>query len=318
MRPVTRPRPTLTIGLNPFGARPGGGWRVLLDQARAVEEAGADRVVVPDHVVLGPRVGDYPWGTFPTGPEADWLEPLTVLTAMAAVTERVRLTTGVLVAPLRPAAVLAKTVATLDVLSDGRVDLGVGTGWQPEELAAAGVPFAERGAALTETVAACRALWSGEPTTFDGVHVHLDGVWCAPRPAQERLPVWFSGTLHARNLRRITELGDGWIPIMGTTPDALRPDVDRLRTAVAAAGRDPDGLTIRLPAGVVRRADGAIDEDATTDRFGDLLAAGATDLNVNSRTAVSDPRDLATLRREVAVLRRCLSDAAARRDRTDR
>src|SRR3954452_14948302 len=136
---------TLSLGLPNFGGWVGNDWRTLLDIARAAEDAGVERIVVTDHVVLGYGTDAYSWGRFPTAPDGPWLEPLTCLTAIAAVTERLRLATGILIAPLRPAAVLAKTVATLDVMSGGRVDLGVGVGWHREEYDALGLDFKARG-----------------------------------------------------------------------------------------------------------------------------------------------------------------------------
>ncbi len=113
--------PTLTVGLPNFGNTfASGEWRRFVDLGRAAEDAGIDRVVVVDHVVMGPHTENYVWGKFPVPPDAPWLEPLTVLTAIAAVTAQVRLATGILIAPLRPAAFLAKQVATLDQLSGGR------------------------------------------------------------------------------------------------------------------------------------------------------------------------------------------------------
>ncbi len=276
-----RPRPTLTLGLPTFGAIPGGLWRRLLDVARAAEGAGIDRLVVTDHVVNGPNVHEYPWGRFPVGPDGDWLEPLTVLTAIAAVTERVRLATGILIAPLRPAALLAKTVATLDVLSGGRVDLGVGTGWQPEEFAALGVDHATRGRILTDTIGACRALWQDMPASFTSSTVSFDEVFCAPQPMQQRLPVWFSGTLTDRNIRRIVELGDGWIPIMGSTVDDVRAGAARLREAFDAAGRSADDLQVQAALGPVRGGDSRPDLAATMAAAPALIDAGATDLSVH-------------------------------------
>lgn len=222
---------TLSVGIPNFGTWAAGDWRCLLDVARAAEAAGVHRLIVNDHVVLGGNLDAYTWGRFPTAPDGPWLEPLSVLTAIAAVTERIRLATGILIAPLRPATVLAKTVATLDVLSAGRVDLGVGVGWQREEYDAAGLPFAERGRLLDDTVAACRALWAQQPASYSSETVSFEDVWCSPLPAQERLPVWFSGTLNERNLRRIVSLGDGWIPIMGATLDDIRAGAERLRGA---------------------------------------------------------------------------------------
>ena len=192
-------RPTLSVGIPTFGAlAPNGGWRSLLDLGRILEDAGVNRVIVADHVVNGPNVSDYPWGTFPTGPEAHWLEPLAVLTGIASVTEHLRLGTGILIAPLRPAALLAKQVATLDQLSEGRVDLGVGTGWQQAEFDAFGLDFAARGQLLNDTMGACRALWENQPATFTSGSVSFVDTYCSPPPVQPRLPVWFSGTLHGR------------------------------------------------------------------------------------------------------------------------
>ncbi|MGQ0432398.1 MAG: TIGR03619 family F420-dependent LLM class oxidoreductase [Microthrixaceae bacterium] len=276
--------PTLTLGLPTFGTAPTGGWRQLLDVARAAEAAGVDRLVVTDHVVNGPNVAAYPWGRFPTGPDGDWLEPLSVLTAFAAVTERVRLSTGILIAPLRPAALLAKTVATLDVLSGGRIDLGVGTGWQAEELRALGVDPAGRGQVLTDTIGACRRLWNDLPATFTSPSVSLADVYCAPQPLQQPLPVWFSGTLTRRNVRRIVELGDGWIPIMGSSPDDVAVGATRLREAFVAAGRSADHLEVQAALSLVRDGAGRPDLSATMRAVPGLVAAGATNLSIHLRS----------------------------------
>ncbi|HEX6419296.1 MAG TPA: TIGR03619 family F420-dependent LLM class oxidoreductase [Acidimicrobiales bacterium] len=275
--------PTLTLGLPSFGGAPGGDWRGLLDLARMADDAGIDRVVVTDHVVNGPHVDEYPWGRFPVGPDADWLEPLTVLAAVAAVTRRARLATGILVAALRPAALLAKTAATLDVLSGGRLDLGVGVGWQPAEFVAVGVDHAARGRILDDTMAACRALWERLPASFASPTVSFTDTYCAPRPAQPRLPVWFSGTLTARNLRRIVELGDGWIPIMGTTLDGIRGGAGRLAEAWSAAGR-VGRPQVQAPLAPVRGAGGRFDAAATVAALPGLAAAGATDVHIHLRS----------------------------------
>lgn len=291
-------RPTLTLGLPTFGTLPGGDWRRLLEVAQAAEAAGIDRVVVTDHVVNGPDVDAYPWGRFPTGPAADWLEPLTVLTAIAAVTQRIRLSTGILIAPLRPAALLAKTVATLDVLSGGRVDLGVGTGWQPAEFAALGVEHADRGRILTDTIAACRALWRDLPASFASPTVSFVETYCSPRPTQPRLPVWFSGTLTDRNVRRIVDLGDGWIPIMGSTLEDIGAGAQRLRDAYAEAGRSVDALDVQGSLSVVRDADGRPDLPASVAAVPALVDAGVTNVSLHLRAfdpTLEDPVGHCTL-----------------------
>ncbi len=286
-------RPTLSVGIPTFGALPpDGGWRSLLDLGRILEDAGVDRVIVADHVVNGPNVADYPWGTFPTGPDAHWLEPLTVLTGIASVTEHLRLGTGILIAPLRPAPLLAKQVATLDQLSGGRVDLGVGTGWQQAEFDAFGLDFAARGHLLNDTMGACRALWERQPATFTSGSVSFIDTYCSPPPAQPRLPVWFSGTLHGRNVSRIVELGDGWIPIMGSTAEDIQTGVTRLRTAMVAAGRPPESLLVRHSLPTVRGADGQVDLGATMAAVPAMVDAGATDIHASIQAYdrnLSDP-----------------------------
>ena len=290
VRRVTTSRTQLSLGIATFGTPTGGDWRHLLDLARAADEAGVDRLVLPDHVVLGEHTADYPWGRFPTGPTADWLEPLTTIAALSAVTERVRFLTGILVVPIRPSALLAKTAATIDVLSGGRLDLGVGVGWQREEFDAVGVDFTSRGAQLDRSIADCRTLWSGEPLPVTGVDGVFGRVWCAPLPAQERLPVWFSGTLGRRNLQRIVELGDGWIPIMGATPDDVATGVTELRAGFTAAGRDPGSLQVRAAPAMVRDADGVTDLEATLAVVPELIAAGATDIHLPLRAFAADSR----------------------------
>lgn len=276
-------RPTLTVSLPSFGDWADGDWSRLITLGREADAAGVDRVVVPDHVVIGPGVEDYSWGAFPRPFDAPWLEPLTVLTALAAVTDRVRLSTGILVVPMRPAVVLAKTVATLDVLSGGRVDLGVGTGWLRSELESAGRDFSRRGQLLTDGIAACRALWAGPNASVELPTVSFQDLTCSPTPVQDRLPVLFSGTLHPRNVARIVELGDGWIPIMGATREDVRTGATTLRSALADAGRDPADLIVRVPALVVRTGDGAVDVEATMASVPDLLTDGATEVRADIR-----------------------------------
>jgi probable F420-dependent oxidoreductase len=266
---------TLSIGVPNFGGWSSGDWRGLVDVARIAEDSGIDRIVAVDHVVMGRNTDAYVWGRFPVPPEAPWLEPLTVLTAMAAVTTKLRLSTGILIAPLRPAALLAKQVATLDVLSNGRVDLGVGVGWQKEEYDAQGLDFSRRGTMLDDTVAACRALWSDLPAGFESASVRFADTFCSPQPLQERLPVWFGGSLTDRMLARIVDLGDGWIPIMGATLDDVRDGAARL----AAATSRP--LDVQMRAATVVGDAGRPDPVGTMAGVPQLVAVGVTDVTVN-------------------------------------
>src|SRR5262245_13979784 len=226
----------------------GGDLRGLLEVARAADDLGIDQLVIPDHLAMGRRTDRYPYGRFPLPLEEPWLEPMTTLAAIAGVTRRIRLATGVLIAPLRAPLVLAKTAATLDVLSGGRLDLGVGVGWPEEEYAAAGVPWASRWRRLEDGLRACRALWRDAPASFRSETVSFDEVWCLPRPVQEGgVPLWFGVALGQRNLERVAELGAGWMP-MDSRPEAIRTGLARLREALARAGRSAAGFGVRAHA----------------------------------------------------------------------
>jgi probable F420-dependent oxidoreductase len=280
--PPSRP-PTLSVTLTTYGPHlaEAAGIARLLDQARQAEAAGVDRLLLTDHVVMGERTDRYPWGPFPFPSDTPWLEPLSLIAALAAVTSRVRFSTKILIAPLRPAPLLAKTLATLDVLSNGRMEIGVSTGWQREELDAAGVDWAKRGRILTDTMAACRVLWREGPASFRSESVSFERVWCRPRPLQpDGLPIWFDGSLHAKNVERIVALGDGWIPAPYAPIDGFRRDVVRLREAFADAGRDPARLGIQGDLEAVVGTDGRPDLVASLEAVPDWVRAGATTVNV--------------------------------------
>jgi probable F420-dependent oxidoreductase len=277
----------------PIGSEPAAGAKSLIDLARRAEDSGFSAVSLSDHVVMGPRVDRYPWGEFPFGPEAPWVEPLTVMTAIAAVTGRVRLTTGILIVPLRPAALLAKWAATIDVISGGRLELGVGTGWQQEEFEAQGLDHSLRGRMLTDGIGACRALWSGSPAKFESPTVSFSDIWCEPKPVRPGgPPVLFSGTLTARNLHRIVELGDGWIPIMGERRTGIAAGVAKLQERYVAAGRDPTSLRVRSTARVAHTADGRPDLSATIEGAPVLIEAGVTDIDVPFSSYVKTSDDV--------------------------
>ena len=133
-----------------------GDFAPVVDVARVAEKAGIDQVSLTDHVVMGENIDKYPYGKFPSPLDFPWFEPITVLAAIAGATRDIRLSTGVLIAPLRPAALLAKQLATLDVMSRGRVSIGVGVGSQKEEYDACGVLWEGRHARLEEQVRACK------------------------------------------------------------------------------------------------------------------------------------------------------------------
>lgn len=276
-------RPSLSVTLSSYGpmVKDPADWRRLLDLARMAEDAGVDRILLTDHVVMGPNTDAYPWGPFPFSPEQPWLEPLSVISAMAAVTERIRFSTKILIAPLRPAPLLAKTLATLDVLSGGRMEIGVATGWQKEEFEAAGLDWSKRGRLLTDTMAACRVLWRDAPASFASESFSFDEIYCRPAPLQEEgIPIWFAGSLHRRNLERICQIGDGWIPAPYTEIDDFRRQVAQLRAAWAEAGRASDSLRIQGDLESVKDDRGRPDLKTSLEALPDWFEAGATTVNV--------------------------------------
>ncbi len=253
----------------------------VVDVARAADGLGVDQIVLPDHVAIGPRLDRYPYAErFPYPPDEPWLEPLTTLAAIAGATSRVRLGTGVLIAPLRPVLLLAKTVATLDVLSRGRVDLGIGTGWQREEFAEPGMDFLGRTRRMDDAIAACRAVWETEPpVSFTAATIAFADTWMEPRPVQARVPVWYGGALGGAMVRRIVTLGDGWLPL-GPTVEEMAEGVEVLREAFRAAGRDPATLGVRASLPVVTDGAGRVDPVATVAAVPHLAGIGVTSVSV--------------------------------------
>jgi probable F420-dependent oxidoreductase len=223
-----------------------------------------------------PELGGRAGATQPTGPDGAWLEPLTVLAAIAAVTSRIRLGTQILLGALRTPVVLAKQLATLDVLSHGRVDVGVGVGWQQLEYDAAGLDFTTRGRRLDEALEICCALWRDRRATIEVAGRIVDGVHQMPKPVQSTVPVWVSGTVNPRVARRIARFGSGWIP-WGPDEADLTVSIPRMRAAVEAAGGDPATLRVLCNLDESLDGDGRPDPVATCARLTPLVAGGATD-----------------------------------------
>ena len=223
--------------------------------AAAGEAMGYDYATISDHVVI-PRdiAARYPYsdtGEFPGRSRGDRHEQLTAAAFLAGKTERLRLVTSVTVVPHRPAVLLAKMLATIDVLSAGRLVWGIGAGWMREEFAALCVPpFAERGAVTDEYVAACRELWTKDEPRFAGRHVAFSDIVFEPKPVQKpHPPIWVGGE-SGPALRRTARFGDGWYPI-GTNPqhrlDTMRrfaAGAERLRRLAREAGRDPERIAL--------------------------------------------------------------------------
>jgi probable F420-dependent oxidoreductase len=309
--PLAPPPVQLSTALLTFSATDPGGWQHLIDRARLLDEGGVDRLAVSDHVVFGenldaygdPRLGGVAGGVQPTGPDGHWLEPLTTLAVLAGTTRRIRLATNILIAALRRPVVLAKSAATLDVLSGGRLDLGVGVGWQREEYEAAGLDFARRGALLDHTLEVCRTLWRDQRAAIDSPELSFEAIHMMPKPLRpEGVPVWVAGTVNPRVVRRLARFGTGWIPWGADAADPAS-GIDRMRQALADAGRDPTDLQVvgRLP--TVAGTDGSVDVDRTMDAVPALVAAGITDLRASFRLAADPGAALAQVRTAVAGFR---------------
>ena len=170
----------------------------LVAISQEAEALGFDYVTVSDHVMIPTSIASrYPYsdsGEFPSGAAADRLEQLTAATFIAAVTKKLRIVTSVMVVPHRPAVLTAKILATLDVLSKGRITLGIGAGWCEEEFIAIGaLPFAERGAVTDEFMMVCKELWTSDAPKFNGKYVQFDNVLFPPKPVQQPIPIWIGG-----------------------------------------------------------------------------------------------------------------------------
>lgn len=287
--------PQISLQLRTFSDDPGHDWNATLALGRAMDVAGVDRVVVSDHIAFGenpdayanPALGGTAGGRQPTGPDGQWLDPLTVLTALAATTDRIRLGTAVLLAALRRPVVLAKQVSTLDVLSGGRVDLGVGVGWQREEYEAAGLPFEGRGKLLDHTLEVCTALWTRQRSSYRSPELSFDNIHQMPKPVQDGgVPIWVSGTVNKAVARRLSRFGSGWIPWGPAVSDPAGA-IATMKDAIAELGGDPGGLQVLGHATTVKRPDRSIDLAATAASAIPLVAAGVTDV----RVTMSLPRD---------------------------
>jgi probable F420-dependent oxidoreductase len=215
----------------------------LVELAQGAETAGFESLWTVEHVVYPDGyTSEYPYdrsGRMAMTAEAALPDPLIWLAFVAACTERLRLATGILILPQRNPLVLAKEVATLDALSGGRVELGVGVGWLREEFEALGVPFEGRGRRTDDYIAAMRALWDGDHAEHHGPTVDFAGVSSNPKPARGRVPIHIGGHTRAA-AERAGRIGDGFFPGTGDLGEL----VDIMRQTAADAGRDPADIEV--------------------------------------------------------------------------
>jgi probable F420-dependent oxidoreductase len=264
----------------------------IADVARAVEERGLDGLWVPDHTHIPvSRQTPYPLGGELPERYRRTLDPLVALAMAAAVTSRIRVGTGVLLAAQRDPIVTAKALATIDQQSGGRLAVGIGYGWNREEMRDHGVDPATRRAQVREHVLAMRGLWADEVAGYAGQYVGFSPSWSWPKPRQRPLPVFVGGAATPTVFAHVTEFGQGWVPTGGR---ALADGVPRLREQAAAAGRDPDDLEI-IPFLTSAQAD--------QSRMDALASVGVTEIAFDIQ-----PGDGTTVRGELDRLAELVAD----------
>ncbi len=220
------------------------GPQKVLDLARAIEDIGYDEIAVFDHVVMGYPTDDRPAPMYP--PRMPVLEAIVLLAQVAAVTERVSLSTEVLVLPQRQPVLVAKQVSTIDSLSGGRVRLGVGVGWQESEYEALEEDFSNRGKRMDEAIRLLRAYWGDDQIDYEGDHYQSRAMAMEPKPPQGRnLPIWIGGGSTAA-LRRVAELGDGWMGAALADVEDITKMVTTITGHAESIGRDPNEIGMQM------------------------------------------------------------------------
>jgi probable F420-dependent oxidoreductase len=254
-----------------IGADPG----AIRAYAAAVADAGYDHVLAYDHVVGADPAVHEGWRG-PYDISSTFHEPLVLFGYLAAITT-LELVTGIIILPQRQTVLVAKQAAEVDLLSLGKLRLGVGIGWNTVEYEALGEDFTNRGKRLSEQITLMRRLWTEKSVTFEGENVTLTGAGIAPLPVQRPIPVWFGASSPAA-LRRAGMIGDGWFPMTAPGPK-LDEAVTLVHDAARAAGKDPSAL------GMEGRVDFGDGTDAVAEKAAKWREAGATHLSLNTMRA---------------------------------
>ena len=267
--------PQTEIGEDPIAIR---------DYAQAAEQLGYQHLLIYDHV-LGASTASRPDWSGPYTSDTLFHEPFVLFGYLAALTQQLELVTGVIILPQRQTALVAKQAAEIDVLSGGRLRLGVGIGWNEVEYQALGEDFHNRGARMEEQIAVLRALWTQPVVSFAGRWHQIEEAGIKPLPIQRPIPIWIGATADSA-IERTGRIGDGWFP-QRPPDDQARAMLDRLRQSAAAAGRAPDavGVEPRLSIGQVPEAEWAPYVES-------WRGLGATHLCVNTMGAgLRSPQD---------------------------
>ena len=254
----------------------GGDASAVRTYGQRVEELGYTHLLAYDHVVGADPEVHTGWAG-PYDVHTTFHEPLVMFGYLAAITTTLELVTGIIILPQRQAVLVAKQAAEVDLLSEGRLRLGVGLGWNAVEYEALGEEFTNRGRRLGEQVDVMRRLWTEQTVTFGGEHHRVTGAGLAPLPVQRPIPVWV-GAASRPALERAGRLADGWFPMSGPGPK-LDEARDIVSQAATAAGRDASTL------GMEGRVSWQGDPQRVVDELGQWADAGATHMTVNTMGA---------------------------------
>jgi probable F420-dependent oxidoreductase len=260
--------PQTEIGADPSGVR---------DFAQAVESLGYDHIIPYDHVV-GANPASRPGWNAPYTHKDMFHEPFVLFGYLAAASKKIGLASGVVSLPQRQTVLGATQAAAGDVLSGGRLRLGIGIGWNPVEYEALGADFKNRGARSEEQIEVLRALWTKELVTFKGRWHTITDAGINPLPVQRPIPIWLGGGAEPV-LRRVGRLGDGWFPL-AEPGDKVRSMIERIRSYAKDAGRDPSAIGIE---GRVSVADGS--RENWLQAISQWKELGATHVSVNTMKA---------------------------------
>ncbi|MCH7625500.1 MAG: LLM class F420-dependent oxidoreductase [Chloroflexi bacterium] len=266
--------PQTEIGEDPSAVR---------DYAQAVEAMGFDHLLAFDHVV-GANAATHDRLSGPYRHTHAFHEPLVLFGYLAGITRRIELVTGIIILPQRQTVLVAKQTAAVDVLSGGRLRLGIGIGWNDVEYEALGENFSNRGRRSEEQVEVLRALWTNELVTYEGRWHKISDAGINPLPVQRPIPVWFGGRAE-QVIERVGRMGDGWFPL-GSPADAA-PLLDKMRQHARDAGRDPASIGVESWISIGGKTPDDWVKDAVTWK-----ELGATHLSVNTMNAgLKSPQD---------------------------
>lgn len=278
--------PQLEIGTDPA---------VIRDYAQAAQDLGYHYLLAYDHVLGADPTHRPGWRGYTH--QDQFHEPFVLFGYLAAIAPRLELVTGVIVLPQRQTALVAKQAAEVDILTSGRLRLGVGIGWNHVEFEALGMNFKDRARRFEEQIEVMRLLWTRPVVTFEGKYHRMTEAGINPLPVQRPIPIWMGGMAEPV-LKRVARLADGWMPL-GRITDEQRGRIERLRQYVAEAGRSPDavGIDARLDLRTVPEAE-------WRDEVARWQEAGATHLSVNTMGAgLATPRDhIAAIERFMRVV----------------